>query len=122
LGANDLERGLESELLPGRIYAGLTGATKWPSDKVGKMSLRARKGGNHLAGHDLRLNIPSNASGNTAEPLELQLESPGRVERDSERRLSAWMRQHLEVAVYPFPTGMCWPVWRTRCWLYSILR
>jgi hypothetical protein len=33
LGANDLERGLESELLPGRIYAGLTGATKWPSGK-----------------------------------------------------------------------------------------
>ena len=36
-------------------------------------------------------------------PLQLQLEAPGRLERESERGLSLWMRQRLELAIYPFP-------------------
>jgi hypothetical protein len=71
--------------------------------QVGKMSLRARIGGNHLAGTICGSTFRRTLAAILREPLELQLGPPGRLERDSERRLSAWMRQHLEVAVYPFP-------------------
>jgi hypothetical protein len=101
-GAHDLERGLETELSPGRMYAGLTGATKWPSGKAGKMTLRARIGGNHLAGTIYGSTFRRTLAAILRKALDLQLESAGRLERDSERRLSAWMRERLEVAVYPF--------------------
>ena len=103
MGADDLQQGLGIELVLGRIYAGLTGATKWPSGKVGKMSLRARIGGNHLAGTIYGSTFRRTLAAILREPLQLQLKSPGRLERYSEKSLSAWMRQHLEVAVYPFP-------------------
>ncbi len=39
-GAEMLSRGLGHAVVPGRIYAGLTGATKWPSGKTVKNTLR----------------------------------------------------------------------------------
>src|SRR5947199_276794 len=53
-GAAVLSDGLRIDLPPGRIYAGLTGATKWPSGKAGTMTLRDRIGGNHLRGTEGR--------------------------------------------------------------------
>src|SRR3954470_24270540 len=41
-GAEELSAGLGLPVPTGRIYAGLTGATKWPSGKVGTMTLRDR--------------------------------------------------------------------------------
>ena len=49
-GAVDLSRGLGLLVEPTRIYAGLTGATKWPSGATGKNTLRKRVGGNHIRG------------------------------------------------------------------------
>lgn len=49
-GAGDLSQGLGERVDAGRIYAGQTGATKWPSGKAGKATLRSRIGGNHLNG------------------------------------------------------------------------
>jgi uncharacterized protein DUF6884 len=49
-GAADLSEGLGQLVLPGRIYAGQTGATKWPSGTAGKATLASRVGANHLRG------------------------------------------------------------------------
>ena len=49
-GALDLSRGLGCQVLPGRIYAGQTGATKWPSGTVGRATLRSRISSQHLRG------------------------------------------------------------------------
>jgi hypothetical protein len=101
-GARDLQQALEHEISPGRIYAGLTGATKWPSGKAGKMTLRTRIGGNHLGGTINGSTFRRTLAAILRSPLDLCLESPGRLSRDSEKRVSAWMREHLEVAVHPF--------------------
>ena len=101
-GARDLQQGLECGLSSGRIYAGLTGATKWPSGKAGRMTLRARIGGNHLGGTIKGSTFRRTLAAILRKPLDLRLESPGRLNRDSEKRVSAWMREHLEVAVHPF--------------------
>jgi hypothetical protein len=102
-GAHELERGLGMAVSPGRIYAGLTGATKWPSGEVGKMSLRERIGRNHLAGTIRGSTFRRTLAAILREPIGLRLEAPGRLERESERGLSVWMRQRLDVAVHPFP-------------------
>src|SRR3977135_3895586 len=47
-GATDLLHGLGHRIRRGRIYAGQTGATKWPSGKTGRATLARRIGGNHL--------------------------------------------------------------------------
>src|SRR5262245_41944221 len=49
-GAVQLTAGLGVAFDAGQIYAGQTGATKWPSGKVGASTLRTRIGRNHLAG------------------------------------------------------------------------
>jgi hypothetical protein len=49
-GAQDLSKGLGQTLSPGRIYAGQTGATKWPSGTAGVMTLAKRVGANHVRG------------------------------------------------------------------------
>ncbi len=101
-GARDLSLGLGHRVKPGRIYAGQTGATKWPSGKTGRATLRSRIGGNHLNGRirgsTFRLTLASALSG----PLGLISESR-KLSNASERRLSNWMRDHLQVAVHPFP-------------------
>lgn len=49
-GAKMLSDGLGCTVAAGRIYAGQTGATKWPSGKAGTMTLAKRIGRNHLNG------------------------------------------------------------------------
>jgi hypothetical protein len=102
-GAKMLARGLGQALTPGRIYAGQTGATKWPSGKAGAMTLGKRIGGNHLNGRirgsTFRLTLASILAG----PEQLKSLGPGLLDPDSEQRLSQWMRAHLAAAVHPFP-------------------
>ncbi len=101
-GAAMLTRGLGAAVDPGRIYAGLTGATKWPSGKAGTMTLRKRIGANHLRGTIRGSTFRRTLAASLRKPLGLVLETPGRLSRESEQQLSAWMREHLEVAVHPF--------------------
>jgi hypothetical protein len=102
-GAKNLSRGLGHQVKAGRICAGQTGATKWPSGTTGKATLATRIGGNHLRGRirssTFRLTLASALAG----PLALARESPRRLDSASEKRLSAWMRKHMQVAVHPFP-------------------
>jgi hypothetical protein len=101
-GAADLSSGLDHQLPAGRIYAGLTGATKWPSGKTGKMTLRRRIGGNHLRGTIDSSTFRRTLAAALRERLRLEFAAPGRLVIESELALSGWIREHLEVAVHPF--------------------
>jgi hypothetical protein len=85
-GAAELTDGLGSPLKPGRIYAGVTGATSWPSAKTGTQTLRAR-----LSTHIL-------AQAKVIIPIR-----PNVLSTEDERELSRWIAAHLQVAVHPFP-------------------
>jgi hypothetical protein len=102
-GASDLSVGLSHTVRPGLIYAGQTGATKWPSGKTGKATLSSRIGANHLRGRISGSTFRLTLAACLAEPLTLKYLDPKHLDRESEQSLSAWMRAHLEVAVFPFP-------------------
>jgi len=102
-GVGQLSSALGIPVPAGRIYAGQTGATKWPSGKLGAMTLRQRIGGNHLRGTIYGSTFRQTLAACLRQPLELQPAAPGRLTRDAEQALSSWMRQHLHVAVHPFP-------------------
>ncbi len=100
-GPADLSTGLGHTVRPGRIYAGQTGATKWPSGIAGAATLASRIGGSHLhggiRGSTFRLTLTSCL----LHPLTLSRVASRRLGPSSEERLSKWMRAHLEVAVSP---------------------
>jgi len=102
-GAADLSAGIGATVAAGRIYAGQTGATAWPSGQPRSTTLRGRIGGNHLHGRirgsTFRLTLAAALCG----PLGLTVTAPRRLDRESERRLGEWMREHLEAAVFAFP-------------------
>lgn len=102
-GAVELSRGLGSSVRPGRIYVGLTGATKWPSGKIGAMTLRQRIGSNHLRGTVRSSTFRRTLAAALATPLGLQAAAGGRLARESENALTSWMHKHLAVAVHPYP-------------------
>ena len=104
-GAEMLGRGLEAELAPGRIYVGLTGATKWPSGSTVRSTLRQRVGRNHIRGRiggsTFRLTLASILRGELA----LRVTAKRTLEPTSESALTGWIARHLAVAVHPFPVA-----------------
>lgn len=102
-GASDLSAGIGATVESGRIYAGQTGATKWPSGKRGKATLASRIGSNHLSGRirgsTFRFTLAAALSGSLA----LVPSGPKTLEPAGEQRLSNWIRNHLSVAVHRFP-------------------
>jgi polyhydroxyalkanoate synthesis regulator phasin len=63
---------------------------------------RARNG-QHLNGSIYGSTLRRTLCACLLKPLSLELVAAGKLTRDSEKALSAWMRRHLEVAVHPFP-------------------
>ncbi|MGH2910690.1 MAG: DUF6884 domain-containing protein, partial [Solirubrobacteraceae bacterium] len=100
-GAEHLSEGLSHLVPPGRIYAGQTGATRWPSGSAGEATLASRIGAQHLRGRIRASTIRLTLAACLLEPLSLIRTAPRRLAPPSENRLSAWMRDHLEVAVLP---------------------
>jgi hypothetical protein len=101
-GADALTAGIGLPITSGRIYAGQTGATKWPSGRVGKATLRSRIRSQHLSGSVTGSTFRRTLAAALAPALGLALAAPGRLERASEHELSGWMARHLFVAVHPF--------------------
>jgi hypothetical protein len=101
-GADDLSQGLGQPVRVGRIYAGQTGATKWPSGKTGKATLRTRIGNNHLKGRIRGSTFRLTLGAALQRRLELQSIGTNTMAADSEHRLSRWIADHLDVAVFPF--------------------
>ena len=104
-GAADLSEGLGHLVEPGRIYAGQTGATKWPSGKAGAATLASRIGGNHLRGGIRGSTFRLTLASCLVRPLALVRIGQRRLDSPSERRLSGWMHDHLEIAVLPLADG-----------------
>jgi hypothetical protein len=99
-GAEMLTRGIGHRVAVGRIYAGLTGATKWPSGKTGRNTLRSRiRGhiGGNLGGSTFRHTLASVLT----DQLGLMPVGPKSMPRISEEALKTWIRAHLSVAVHP---------------------
>jgi hypothetical protein len=100
-GAAQLGRGLGLALEAARIYVGQAGATKWPVGKPMATTLAQQIAGTHLGGRvrssDLRFSLAAALLGE----LRLQVQGPMLLTPASEAELSAWMKQHLAVAVHP---------------------
>ena len=93
-GARELSKGLGQSLNSGLIYAGLAGATRWPSGKKSSNTLWLRITTMHLgSNHDL------STFRHTLGAIIASAE--GRREVD-EIELSRWMHSHLRVVTVPY--------------------
>jgi len=101
-GAKTLSEGLGHAIAPGRIYAGQTGATKWPSGKCGTATLASRIGRQHLSGRIRGSTFRLTLASCLVEPLGLVRIAPKRLDSPSEGLLSVWIGDHLDVAVMSF--------------------
>lgn len=100
-GAAQVTRGLGLTLPPGRIYIGQAGATKWPAGKPVTTTLAQQIAETHLGGRVRRSDLRFSLAAALLRELTLQVQSPMLVTPASEAALSAWMKQHLAVAVHP---------------------
>jgi hypothetical protein len=92
-GARDLSRGLGYDVPPGLVYAGQAGATRWPSGRKSRNSLRDRLAGMHIEG-----NVRFSTFRRT---LWAVLEAPLSLAGKSEHALTEWMKAHLRVVATP---------------------
>jgi hypothetical protein len=93
-GAQDLAKGLGLSVSPGLIYAGLAGATRWPSGKRSKNNLWSRIAGMHLGGRHqfstFRLTLGA------------ILANVNKTSSIDEAALTEWMKAHLKVLAIPY--------------------
>lgn len=93
-GADDLSRGLGLAVKHGLIYAGLAGATRWPSGKRSNSTLWLRVMTMHLGGNHefstFRLTLGSILAHGAG---------PQRIDEEA---LTRWMHQHLRIVSIPF--------------------
>jgi hypothetical protein len=90
-GAEDLSTGLGHDVKAGLVYAGLAGATKWPSGKRSGNTLWSRITGMHLGGNHEMSTLRRTFGSTLAEARGW--------ETIDERALSAWMHEHLRVVM-----------------------
>jgi hypothetical protein len=100
-GAAQLSRGLGLSLPPGRIYVGQAGATKWPAGRPVSTTLAQQITETHLGGRVRRSDLRFSLAAALLGELTLQVQGPMLLTPASEAELSAWMKQHLAVAVHP---------------------
>ena len=101
-GAADLARGLGFAVDAGCIYAGLAGATWWPSGKTTDQTLGRRIGQMHLGGKVRMSTFRWTLASLLFDQLEMQVQASMLITPASEQALSEWMREHLCVAVHPY--------------------
>lgn len=93
-GADDLSRGLGLEVNPGLIYAGLAGATRWPSGMRSKNTLWLRVMTMHLGGNHEFSTFRRTLGAIVAH-------SKGITQIDEEG-LTRWMHSHLRLVTIPY--------------------
>jgi hypothetical protein len=94
LGADDLTLGLRQPVSPGLVYAGLAGATRWPSGTRSTNNLWLRIATMHL-GRNHRFSTFRRTLGAI-------LAEGGGHQHIDEGRLTTWMNDHLTVVTIPF--------------------
>jgi hypothetical protein len=93
IGAADLAKGLDLPLSSGLIYAGLAGATRWPSGRRSTNTLWSRIAGMHLGGrHEFSTFRRTLGS--------ILAKAEGSADID-EAALTSWMTRHLGVVTAP---------------------
>jgi hypothetical protein len=96
-GARDLSAGLGYVVAEGMIYAGLAGATRWPSGRRSTNTVWLRVAGMHLGGrHDF-----STFRRSLGSVLTVALGWDGIDKSD----LTRWMHEHLRVVAEPYSDG-----------------
>ena len=96
-GAEDLSRGLGLLIECGLIYAGLAGATRWPSGKRSNNTLWLRVMTMHLGG-----NHEFSTFRRTLGAILAEATGAARID---EMRLTQWMNAHLRIVTIPFEDG-----------------
>ena len=84
------------------IYVGQTGATKWPSGNTSDATLRDRILKNHIRGNVSSSTFRWTISAILFAPLNLRLAKPTRLIREDNKTVSAWIKDHLRVAIVPY--------------------
>jgi hypothetical protein len=102
-GAAEIGEGLQVPVGVGRIYAGQAGATKWPSGTPSTATLDSRIRSQHLGGNIYGSTFRLTLASCLASTLGLRSAGRKRLASGGEERLSAWIREHLSVAVHPYP-------------------
>lgn len=85
------------------IYIGQTGGTKWPSGTRSNATLRDRILRNHVRGNVSSSTFRWTISAILFKPLKLQLAKPKRLCLEDNRKVSAWIKDHLRVSIVPYP-------------------
>jgi hypothetical protein len=93
-GAPDLSRGLGLLIECGLIYAGLAGATRWPSGKQSNNTLRSRVMTMYLGG-----NHEFSTFRRTLGAILAEGTGTGHIDAI---RLTQWMKDHLRIVTFPF--------------------
>lgn len=92
--ADHLSRGLGHAVAPGLIYAGLAGATKWPSGSVSSNTLWSRITSMHLGRR--------HSASTLRRTLGSALAASFGWSTIDEARLTEWMHEHLRVVAVPY--------------------
>ena len=93
-GADDLSRGLGLAVEPGLIYAGLAGATRWPSGMRSKNTLWLRVMTMHLGG-----NHEFSTFRRTLGAIVAHANDAKQIDEDG---LTRWMHEHLRIVTIPY--------------------
>jgi hypothetical protein len=101
-GCSALSNGLDIKIEPGLIYAGQAGATRWPSGKTVRTTLRSRVWGNHINGNIRGSTFRRTIAAILKDALQFQLAGHQKVDVALENRLTDWIRNHLSVSIYPY--------------------
>lgn len=91
------------ELMSEMIYAGETGATRWPSGRRSNATLYSRIRNCHISGNVKSSTFRETLSAILLSPLGLRLVRPRVLAADANQRVSEWIRKHLQVSVQPYP-------------------
>ena len=92
------------DVLPALVYAGQAGATRWPSGTKSNATLKSRIRQQHIGGNvdtgssTFRLTI----SALLVDHLQLLVVAGGRLERESNDRVSTWIAEHMRVGIAGF--------------------
>lgn len=100
VGAEAISSALGVEVREGLVYAGQAGATSWPSGKRSSATVLSRVAGNHLRGRVTASTWRFALAATLDDSLGLEIDG-GTLDPPSQDRLTAWMANHLRLAVHP---------------------
>ncbi|MGB0871559.1 MAG: GIY-YIG nuclease family protein [Solirubrobacterales bacterium] len=99
-GARQLSEGIDARVKKGCLYFGQAGGTLWPNGNASHHTLLSRIEGDQLNGITARSAFRRSLAAALKSPLALKTDKQGNLLDASETKLSAWMHEHLSLAVF----------------------